>query len=708
MTQETPQRQQEDSAPESGTTGTIHQAVRRTHLDLHPDVGDIFAAFLHNFSVTWAKRVRHRGSDFSVFLLRPLAHMAVSYGFDAEILVLYSPYDTLEPRIVLSLQDFARQDPAKGRIDPMVAFLVTEAAGHREWVADYSAKNPDGDIPIVVSFHGKRLRENKGDPYLIRNLLRDQLHQRDLFDHRLPIHDDKMFVGRDDLFYDLKNAYDLSENRGLFGLRKTGKTSLFLKLERLIRESSDDIFVYLDCKNPGIRELRWRDLLTYITKLARPGVALDTNEHPSVAFEATIRELGRKVVLVFDEIEFISPIAQQDVHWRQDFLPFWQTIWSVQSQVTHLSVLIGGVNPWCVETPEVDDVQNPLFGIVTPKYLAGMDEHEVRTLLRTLGRPMGLKFANNAVDYLVRQYGGHPLMTRLACSEVHKAISISGKSRPVEITAAFLEETERSREVAVSFYARQVVSELERFYNDEYELLAEIARGSVADLWELAKDPVFTEHLRNYGLLRVSETGRPEVSIPALIPTLQSYDRDGRRHRPLYDVVEPNDRRRWLDERKRKIKEALNTLELRIKAADGAVPSLYGPNSYPHADEFHSVPVVSGWSDFNTFINTCNKCFVEAVRAHGEQVEQKSGEHRKGVIQAYPELSRAHDRIRMYRNADVHLVRHAHVEEAVQQFLDDDLNGRPLWEVEDAPFILQQRTLDELFAGILAEIDQLS
>lgn len=708
MAQEPPTDGQRDSLPKSATTGAIHPVVQRKHLSEHPSDRDILAAFLHNFSITYGKRVHHLGSEFSVFLLKPLPHMAKSYGFSDEILMLYSPYDTLEPRIVLSLEDFARQDPAKGRIDPMIAFLVTDAVGHREWIADYSAKNSDGYIPIVVSFHSKRLRENAGDTYLIRNLLRDQLHQRDLFDHRLPINDDKMFVGRDDLFYDLKNAYELSENRGLFGLRKTGKTSLFLKLGRLIQESSDDVFVYLDCKNPGIRELSWRDLLARITERVRPSSELDANEHPASVFEAAIQELAHKVVLVFDEIEYISPTTQLDAHWHEDFLPFWQTIWSVQSQVDHLSVLIGGVNPWCVETPEVNDVQNPLFGIVTPKYLAGMDEREIRTLLRTFGHPMGLRFTIDAAGYLFRQYGGHPLITRLACSEVHKTIAIAGHDRPFEITAAFLDETERSREASLSFYARHVVSELERFYNDEYELLSEIARGSVADLWDLAKDPAFTEHLRNYGLLRVSKTGRPEVSIPALLPTLRSYDRNKEKRRPLYDVVELNDRRRWLNERKRKIKEALNTLELRIKAADGAVPLLYGPNSYPHADEFHNSPLVSGWPDFDTFINTCHKCFVEAVHAHGEQVERKKGEHLQNVIETYPELSYALDRIRVYRHAEMHLVRNARLERDVQQFLDDDLNGRSLWEVEDAPFILQQRTLDELFAGILAEIDQLS
>ena len=70
-----------------------------------------------------------------------------------------------------------------------------------------------------------------------------------------------------------------------------------------------------------------------------------------------------RLCLIFDEIEYISPSSKLGPHWGDDFIPFWQTIWSAQSQYRKFSFILAGVNASVVEIDRVSGVQNPMFGI---------------------------------------------------------------------------------------------------------------------------------------------------------------------------------------------------------------------------------------------------------------------------------------------------------------------------------------------------------
>jgi len=675
---------------------------------------NLLRAFTHSFDVTWARTRRSAGSDLSVCFLKPEPHMHHAFGLDNEVLALYSKYETLEPRSIQALAQFASESPAKGRVDPMIAFLISESIDPAEWLRNYTSRHTDLPFPIIVPFTAQHLRDHATDPWLVRQQLTDQLYQRDLFDHRLPIQDDRFFVGRDEIFFDLCNAYAQSANRGLFGLRKTGKTSLFFKLRRFIQEGNNDATIYLDCKNPGIRTARWHELLDrLVTDLTGQPSRATSNSTPAQAanaFQAVIVQLleqGTKVVLMFDEIEYITPYSLTDEHWSEDFVPFWQTLWSVQSITNNLSVFIGGVNPAVVETAEFDDVQNPLFGLVSPRYVAGMTEQEIRNLLRTLGRPLGLRFGRDAAEYISKQYGGHPLLSRIACSYTHRRLRAAREERPYDVGAELLRATESDLVTELAFYAPHITSELQRFYPDEFEVLTEIANGNLADMWDFVTDPTYTSHLKNYGLLRTTPTGRPVISIAAFERALRSVDRDGRRKAPVVEVQPVEKREFWLRNRKEQINHHLQTLESLIDNARPKLPSLFGPNSYPRSREFFDIQVVTDESDFQSFINVCNLCFVESIDAYGRS-NGSSHAHKQKILQTFPELSDALDRIRLYRHSRVHLKLDAPVNAKVLEFRERDLTGLRPTQVQDLWFTLQQRVLDELLNGILIEIDKLS
>ena len=682
--------------------------VASGHLEAHSDESALLRPFLENFEVTWAKRREAFGSELSVYFLKPTKHMERAFGFESEILTIYSKYAELQPRTLQAIELFLSEAPARGRVDTMVAFLISEASDPVRWIRQYMASNPESRL--VVGFSAKFLRRRDDHSWTVRSLLSEQLYQRDLFDYRLPINSDYFFFGREELIFDLHNAFKRSENRGLFGLRKTGKTSVFFKLARLIGSSGPHLFIYIDCKFPANRMCSWDVLLTRLADQLQDKAQLNADPdsgHASDVFLSTLRRIdgNRKIAIVFDEVEYISPASPLDAHWKDEFVPFWQTIWHAQSLLGNLAIFLGGVNPTIVEQDLIGGTQNPLFGIVPYQYLGGLNVDEVRRMLRTLGRPMGMRFSEEAVRYVTKQYGGHPLLTRIAASVAHRTLRESRKALPRVVELAWLQDTEGLREAELEFYCGHVTSELRRFYPDEYEIMAEIADGNLVEMFDFIAEPTWTTHLTNYGLLGKDAEGRPAFAIPVLRRFMQ-LDRARERGTQTIAATQPrSQRRRWLKKRKQQINDGLEELQ-RVAERVGE-PSLFGPHSYPESHRFFELGIVSNEAEFATFVNTCNRCFVEAVERYGRSIG--NNRYLWGRIQgAYPALGLALRRIKVYRHSRVHIRLEDQASEELQQFLSRDLGGRSPTGVAELWFQLQQCVLDDLLVGILVETDRLS
>ena len=423
-------------------------------------------------------------------------------------------------------------------------------------------------------------------------------------------------------------------------------------------------------------------------------------------FLSTLRRIdgNRRIGIVFDEVEYIGPFTPLDTHWKEDFVPFWQTIWHAQSLLGNLAIFLGGVNPTIVEQDLISGTQNPLFGIVPHQYLGGLSVDEVRRMLRTLGRPMGMRFSEKAVQYMAKQYGGHPLLTRISASVAHRKLRDSRKALPRAVEEEWLRETERPREAELRFYCGHVTSELRLFYPDEYDIMAEIARGNLADVFEFLAEPTFTTHLKNYGVLGEDDVGRPAFAIPVLRRFVQLEEGRKNGTQTIAGIQPRSERRRWLKNRMRQINDGLEELQEltdRVKA-----PSLFGPHSYPESHRFFELSVVSDEAGFGTFVNTCNRCFVEAVERYGRSIGDDRYLWRK-IQDTYPALGLALRRIKVYRHSRVHIRLEGQASEELRRFLTQDLEGRSPTSVPEVWFQLQQCVLDDLLVGIMVETARL-
>ena len=60
----------------------------------------------------------------SAFLLKPEQYIVEAFGIDKEILLAYSPYDTLQPRALQAVNMLFDIFPFKNRIDTLNCFFI--------------------------------------------------------------------------------------------------------------------------------------------------------------------------------------------------------------------------------------------------------------------------------------------------------------------------------------------------------------------------------------------------------------------------------------------------------------------------------------------------------------------------------------------------------------------------------------------------------
>ena len=689
--------------------GIIHSEVKDKHLEYYPDEESLLKPFLNGFDITWARRRKAYNTELSVYFFKAAKNIEEAFGISRELLVVYAPYQKLEPRTIQASESFLKEAPALGRVENLNYILISDDNDIDEWIKKYVTEYPESRI--IIGFSSNGLRESKGNAYYVRQILNKYLYGRDLFDYRLPLKDDYSFFGRTDIISNIYTSIQKNENKGLFGLRKTGKTSIFFKIKRLVESDNIGIVLYYDCKVPNIRKIRWYDLLKKI--------CVDISEKYEIPFEGKFDEINAvdvfshivekskdkgKIIVIFDEIEYISPLSVDDPHWKKDFIDFWQTFWSVQSNNRNISAVIGGVNPFPCEIDRIEGIQNPLFGIVSYQYLRGLLYEDLKVMIKTLGKKMGLKFNSESIEYIFKRYGGHPYLTRIGCSLINSTLIDKKEQKPITITKEKLLELENLIDSTIFYYSGSVVSELQIFYHDEYEMLELLSSGQITKFFEIATHPEFTKHLVEYGLLSYDDKKIPIISIPVIgrYIGLEYMKREGRK--TIYKVIDKENRNIWFSNIKKSIITDFKSLEKNIHIRD--LPSLFGSNSFPEADEFQQTQVVSTKDDLNSFLNTCYRCFVESIENYGKSISKKKYFWEE-IEKNYPDLWDSLYRIKLYRHAADHLELSPNFDRDLKFYINLDYEGKKPDTIPDPQFYMQQCILESLLIGIQIESNKL-
>lgn len=471
--------------------------------------------------ITNANKIDLGASSYNYFLVRASDKNEKALGLSREVIVVLSNYSKFEPR-TLDAFDRIYKTFSNNRIERICYVLIS---GDMEIETRLRDTLSSSESQVIIPFSYRSFEEHRGDDYFLSNQFKKYFYSCDLFDFSEPLKKDFFFFGRDLITTNVIKKHCDGQNFGLFGLRKTGKTSIIYDvLRRLPNEKH--IGVLIDCQAPSFNHRRWNQALYYVSERVcnEAEVICTIPETQFTEIEAdrlfqkemalVSKKTSKRILLMFDEIENITFGKAHVNHWcnNLDFIYFWQSIRSAfQQPGSKFSFCILGTNPKCVEDATIGGKDNPIFNAFQPKYIPGFDAQGTREMVRKLGRIMGIKFDETIYGKLTEDYGGHPFLIRQMCS----AIAQKYPDRPITIDRVKYQDVKRQFNQEDRYFP-MLLQVLKEFYPDEYEMLNLLAiEDDETFKFYAQEDHSMIDHLIGYGIIRELD-GTYDFQIDAL------------------------------------------------------------------------------------------------------------------------------------------------------------------------------------------------
>lgn len=240
----------------------------------------------------------------------------------------------------------------------------------------------------------------------------------------------------------------MGQIRGCLGIRKVGKTSVISRVLKEIPKIFECATVMIDCSKDDVFDLAAQDLLFSISrtveKLQSSGESYANVDCQKGGIELSdarkkledaIFASSRTILIVFDEVDYITPGSPTAKHWIQDFNKFWRNLRAIyqecERQGKSLSLLLGGVSTYWFTVDEIDGVENAALAFIPEEFLSPMPKGATVAMLRRLGKVSGISFSEAAANWIAEETGNMPYWARKCCSYIHRQISIS--DRPLSL-----------------------------------------------------------------------------------------------------------------------------------------------------------------------------------------------------------------------------------------------------------------------------------
>lgn len=533
--------------------------------------------------IRFSREQDFKSSSCSIHFMKPVAELRRLYNLGEEVLILCCNDSMVNFKSrTKDLIDYllGAQSEYRNRLDKVTCFLIDDCEDIEEIVKRDRVEDPGARLMVPFTY-----RELEGgiDKETLQNRMRTFLYERDLFGVASPLQDDNLFFGKDrsNVISELYGKYLQGEHGGLFGLRRIGKTSVLNLLRRRV-EQNGGVAIYFDCTK--YHHLKWNSFLHQIVKELQEkysvgseatavgflpeGLVLDsagsryTVAKAPLSFEADLKLLhrnlsGRRILLIFDEIEQISSGTSPSPSWREgtDPLFFWQTLRAIsQTDSNIFSFVITGVNPKCIEVSKIGDQPNPIFNGLAPQYMTLFDYDDVKDMVSEIGGHLGLKFDEEIFGKLVDDYGGHPFLTRQVCSKINMDVLEDREIRPFTVSKYRYEKQAADYRTKMEAVIKQILDVLVDYYPSEYDLLKILALdGSRAFKKSLSFGDSSIAHLLGYCLIK-----RDGDDYFIRIRTIETYLNEKHKYEKRLDS--PAEKRARIGVRRGHIEEKLRRL----------------------------------------------------------------------------------------------------------------------------------------------------
>lgn len=476
------------------------------------------------------------GTYLALVQLHP--QLTEMFGIHREFPMVYAPYNDLHSAYVQTLPSLSVILPEGRRGIDRTVFGIY--AGHAS--SDVVTRRSSPELRLVHFPHPPNAGSTWGDTILSK--LADTLFSTDLYSRQDFVVGDQ-FYGRRLVLQQLKSLIENQRVGGVFGLRKTGKTSLLMQLAA--EASSEQCYVYFDLE--GSESARFGDPIPSMLRalaisirdaLRNRGAWIQAlsgwidrvntgGEQPTLDdFEAALRSVishkknsDVQLILVLDEIEHLLPsdLDKLEVGPEQDriarFFGVLRSLW--QSQKRNFVFVLVGITAAAFEHAELYGRSNPLFRVTEPVWLSSLDRDESADLLRSIGARQGMRWDGDACESGTRLTGGHPPLLRKLGSEVFAELPIE-RRETATINASMVNAASGSFRRASQNDVSKMIGHIRKFYGDDFAVLDSLVSAEVTVSEAMDLVPGSVDRLSKLGLIRVhGETWEPSALL-GLVP----------------------------------------------------------------------------------------------------------------------------------------------------------------------------------------------
>ena len=149
----------------------------------------------------------------------------------------------------------------------------------------------------------------------------------------------------------------------------------------------------------------------------------------------TLKAKSAPVLLMFDEIDYISPSSPTFPHWRSDFNIFFRALRRVYQECARsnvpFSIVICGVSSHWFTVDEIDGVENSALALVPETYLPPFDRTQSIEMIQSLGRSAGLMISYRSASRVAATCSDNPFWMRKAGSYLNSCYGL--ESRPIDL-----------------------------------------------------------------------------------------------------------------------------------------------------------------------------------------------------------------------------------------------------------------------------------
>lgn len=458
----------------------------------------------------------------SLSLVRFSGAIEAAFGLTREVMFFYSPYPDLQIRELEAAKraiKFLKRD-----VTPDIIFLWSPDPRARQKLDDWSQ---GGFLVIPLASAASN------DPVALISLLRDYIYARDLFYESTPVRGDRFF-GRRQLLQALRDDVQNQRVAGLFGLRKAGKTSVLSQLAddistenrvvilrdleslpsppvdpipSLIKDLRADFIEVLKSRSLSHRALSQLDATADISDFRR---SMQT-------VLRSLQERGVSIVLLLDEIEYLTPSDRIDIH-EGDMTSVSQFLGALRSLVQenrNFTFVLSGLTSAIVENGRLFGRPNPLFSWAKTHFLAPFDRSEADELATSVGNRMGIQIEPAALESFFEATGGHAFLYRSLASAAVQQLPVDVFQRRISRPDVLRTLDDWKRAVAGNI--NEMMNHVRRYYPIE-ALMLELLIEAEGDFGSLANDnPLELQHLISLGLIEKVDNDYQATTVLSLL-----------------------------------------------------------------------------------------------------------------------------------------------------------------------------------------------